>query len=456
MTRRFPLVLRSLCVLFALFVLFALGGCGNDVTSVPITDDEYVVFAWNDLGMHCLNPTYDQAVILPPYNTIWAQVVRRGAPPQIITDGLTVSYRLLDNTYSYGKTDDRGGNFAQFWDQVQTLFGTTLEHDRGLNLADPQLHNGLAGDMVAAAGHFEVHGIPVVPVSDAGVWNPYQVAEITVKDSEGNTLVVTQATVPTSDEINCAKCHAQGGVATENLGGGTANVFQNILAVHDLENGDEYSPSLVDRAPVLCASCHASPALGTPSPNEPDMYLSAVIHGSHAGRGTACFDCHPGEDTACNRSLAHTAADGNCTTCHGSMSQVAGSIEDGGRVPWISEPTCDKSGCHVSAQGVATGGALYRNATGHGGMYCAACHGSPHAMVPSREASDNHQALQYQNRAVSMGSCAACHGSSHGEGSSEFGEVHGGGGHRSACNVCHTSVGTNTAQWPHAFTWKAR
>jgi len=50
---------------------------------------EYVVFVWNDLGMHCLNPTYDTAVILPPYNTVWAQVIKRGNPPQIVTTDLT-------------------------------------------------------------------------------------------------------------------------------------------------------------------------------------------------------------------------------------------------------------------------------------------------------------------------------------------------------------------------------
>ena len=26
----------------------------------------YTVLAWNDLGMHCLNPSYDIGVILPP------------------------------------------------------------------------------------------------------------------------------------------------------------------------------------------------------------------------------------------------------------------------------------------------------------------------------------------------------------------------------------------------------
>jgi hypothetical protein len=45
----------------------------------------YVVFAWNDLGMHCLNPTYDQAVILPPYNNLKVQVVKRGAVPTVVT-----------------------------------------------------------------------------------------------------------------------------------------------------------------------------------------------------------------------------------------------------------------------------------------------------------------------------------------------------------------------------------
>lgn len=39
-----------------------------------LNNTNYVVFAWNDLGMHCANPTYDKAVLLPPYNTVWAQV----------------------------------------------------------------------------------------------------------------------------------------------------------------------------------------------------------------------------------------------------------------------------------------------------------------------------------------------------------------------------------------------
>lgn len=51
----------------------------------------YVVLAWNDLGMHCYNPDFADLAVLPPYNTLWAQVIRVGDPPQIVTSGITVT-----------------------------------------------------------------------------------------------------------------------------------------------------------------------------------------------------------------------------------------------------------------------------------------------------------------------------------------------------------------------------
>jgi hypothetical protein len=73
--------------LVAAVLLLAQACSGGGGKSVPAASTDYVVLAWNDLGMHCLHPTYDQAVVLPPYNTIWAQVVKRGNPPQIIRGG---------------------------------------------------------------------------------------------------------------------------------------------------------------------------------------------------------------------------------------------------------------------------------------------------------------------------------------------------------------------------------
>jgi hypothetical protein len=155
----------------------------------------------------------------------------------------------------------------------------------------------------------------------------------------------------------------------------------------------------------------------------------------------------------------HTASDGNCTGCHGTLATVAGSIAGGSRIPWVSEPKCVT--CHnTGVAQVDTGTTLFRNAVGHGGLFCTACHGSPHAMTPSSQATDNYQSLQYQGKSMAMGDCRVCHRTSRGGGSAtEFagGEGHGTGRY-SACTVCHTGFqnAANTLNWPHQFQWKSR
>ncbi len=414
------------------------GGGGGDHNVNPqtihATSMDYVAFAWNDLGMHCLNPTYNEGVVLPPYNTVWVQVIKRGNPPQVVTAGITVEYSIQNNTYSYGKR-----SYGQFWDNSLKLFGITLAHDTGVNLEDPNIHNGLSGTMVVKGSHFQVNGIPVTPVDDSLTWNPYQVANITVKDSTGATLVQTQCTVPTSDEMNCAKCH------------GTTNPLLDVLQKHDANQGT----SLAANAPVLCASCHGDPALGQTGVGTAGIYLSQAMHGFHADKGAACYDCHPGATTQCSRSIPHTAADGNCIECHGTMAQVASSIEAGTRIPWAQEPKCVT--CHAGIAEVDTGTNLYRNAFAHNNISCPACHQSPHAMLPTNVASDGAQAVQYQTKALPIGTCKVCHDNSHGGGIGDFSEEHGGTGQATACSVCHTVGPSATAsQWPHQFQWKAR
>jgi hypothetical protein len=418
-------------VLTLLLAVLSLSSCKKNNSENPLpggATGDYSVFAWNDLGMHCLNPSYDKLVILPPYNNVYAQVVKRGNPPSIVTSGVTVTYKIISNTKSYAKR-----SYGGFWDNSQKLFSVTLTHDIGLT------GNGLAGDMAVSGDHFLAGGLPVVPVDDNNIWSPFQVAEITVKDGNGTTIAQTRATVPTSDEINCAKCHG-------------ANAFDDILTKHD----SKHSTSLGSNKPVLCASCHPSPALGINT--GPQMYLSRALHGSHSTRnGITCYDCHPGATTKCSRSIAHTSDNGNCTTCHGDMANVASTIA-AGRVPWASEPACVT--CHTGVTGVSTGADLYRNSKGHGNLYCSACHGSPHAMYPSREASDNYQSKQYQGFTSvikTIGSCGVCHNNSRGEGATgEFSGVHGGTNPEQVigCRACHTSISTNTSGWPHAYTWK--
>jgi hypothetical protein len=409
------------------------GGGGVNAKTIGATSLSYVAFAWNDLGMHCLNPTYDKAVILPPYNTVWVQVVKRGNPPQIVTAGLTVEYSLQNNTYSYGKR-----SFGQFWDNMPLLFGVSLPHDQGLNLEDPGIHNGLSGTMIVKGDHFQVNGMPVVPVDDSNVYNPYQVAHITVRDSGTNAVLVqTTCTVPTSDEFNCAKCHG-------------SDPLLDVLQKHD----DEEGTNLAANRPVLCASCHGSPALGQTGPGSSGYYMSRAMHGFHADKGATCYDCHPGQTAKCNRSVAHTTADGNCVSCHGTLADVASSIANGSRIPWVQEPKC--ATCHAGIAEVDTATNLYRNANGHHGLSCPACHSSPHVIIPSSQASDNAQAVQYQTTVVPIGDCKVCHSTSKGGGIGDFTEAHGG-NRATACSVCHTAGPTaNAAQWPHQFQWKSR
>jgi hypothetical protein len=427
------LVMKKDSVWLLWLTLVLLGySCKKESNSSPIPNSEYVVFAWNDLGMHCLNPSYDELVILPPYNNVLVQVVKRGNPPQIVTTGYTVEYNLIDNTYSFGKRA-----YGGFWTNFTALFGgTPPANDVGLT------GTGLSGNMSEESGYFFAQGIPVVPVDDYSTWDPLQVIEVKVKDGSGNILATTRATVPTSDEINCAKCHA----------GGTSSTFSNILHNHD----DEQGTTLMQQKPVLCAKCHGSPALGTTGPGTSGKYLSQAIHGYHASKGAGCYDCHPGTTTQCSRSMAHmgTSNDGNCTTCHGSMDNVASTITSG-RIPWVSEPNCIT--CHSTVSGVETNDVLYRNSTGHGNLYCSACHGSPHVMYPSREAKDNYQPKQYMGAKIkTIGSCGVCHGNSRGVNDmSEFAEEHGGSNpdKKNTCHVCHTVVPTNTTDWPHAYSW---
>ena len=120
--------------------------------------------------------------------------------------------------------------------------------------------------MVLSGDHYQADGIPLTPVDDDGVWNPYQVAEITVGDTRRAVLAQTEATVPTSDEINCAKCHG-------------ANAFADILDEHEEVDGKK----LTELMPVLCADCHGSPVLGQSPENRGSSgkYLSEAIHGYH-------------------------------------------------------------------------------------------------------------------------------------------------------------------------------
>lgn len=362
--------------------------------------DKVVVLAHNDLGMHCMNEDFSSFMILPPYNTVQAQVIQVGQEPKLLTSGVEVSYEIPGNTVSSTKTN--------FWTHANALMGVSLAPDIGLT------GNGLAGPMAPPAGdatQWEVTGIPVTPIMDDGTENAYPLGHFVVK-RDGEVLAETRAVVPVSWEISCAICHENDdddgeGDDDRKAAGNTA---LNILREHDEEHGT----NLVASQPVMCGSCHAQAPLGTAGQAGVPS-LSRAMHHSHAGRMDAdrlaaagvemsCYACHPGVRTKCLRDV-HAGKNMTCLNCHGDMAAVGASS----RRPWVDEPRCgdchEREGFEFEQPGV-----LFRNAKGHHGVACAACHGSPHASGPAITEADNVQAVQWQGKPGPIGDCSVCHG----------------------------------------------
>ena len=341
--------------------------------------DEYLIIGWNDLGMHCSNKDFQKMAILPPYNNIMAQVVRRGTAtswPEVVTDNVSVTYEIPGNTYSVGKTN--------FWDYEDALFGVSLPDDIGLT------GNGLSGNLTASENFFKVEGIPITPYTDDNLLteDPYQLALLRLLDQQQTEVAFTQPVVPVSNEINCVSsgCHSS---------------ETNILNQHEDEGG--FDPN---DTPVLCASCHPDNALGAPGMPGVEPF-SYVIHKKHDDVTNNCYKCHPGPNTQCHRDVMK-AAGLTCQTCHGSVQQVASSIASG-REPWLEEPKCGDAACHGAGYAEETG-KLFRQSRGHGGLFCSACHGSPHVILPSLVERDNVQNITLQGFEGTLESCRVCHG----------------------------------------------
>jgi hypothetical protein len=230
--------------------------------------------------------------------------------------------------------------------------------------------------------------------------------------------------------------------------------YQNALSTAGYNPGGLYLTVIDDGRAVLCATCHATNALPGTGLAGISAHTSAV-HSRHAtvvdpttgmtldnsNNRNACYTCHPGSTTQCLRGAMgrSVSSDGTlaiqCQGCHGSMSRVGDTARQG----WLEEPTCQN--CHTGTavnnngqirytsvfdefgdERVAvdltfatndntplSGLSLYRFSSGHGGLQCAACHGSTHAVFPSSHDNDNLQSLALQGHEGTLVECLACH-----------------------------------------------
>ncbi len=454
--------------------------------TVPVRAQQWTLIGWNDLGMHCTDGfDFSTFSVLPPYNTIHAQIMDPSGKLVTQPSGILVTYEAVRdadqslNTTSIGKTN--------FWSWVKALFGASPAPDTGLagfsmpgsaNTARPMTFD-------TTRSWFTAEGIPLTPFPDGAFSvtppskNFYPMMRLTARDTSGNVLATTDIVLPISDEMDCRSCHASGSNPPAQPVAGwvydpdpNRDVKLNILRLHDdlQANDSTYGGALASiqaspsglyatatqlGRPILCASCHASNALGTAGyPGV--MQFTSAMHALHASvvdpsngltlessqNRFACYRCHPGAATRCLRGVMgnSVALDGSmaiqCQNCHGTMNAV-GSPD---RLGWFNEPNCQS--CHTgtatsnsgslrytsvfSSAGVTRTAAdstfatnpntpaanlsLYRFSTGHGALQCEACHGSTHAEWSSSHPNDNVQSIELQGHAGMVSDCDTCHG----------------------------------------------
>ncbi len=346
---------------------------------------QYIVLAWNDLGMHCANQDFSKMCVLPPYNNVMSQIIKKqsGQLPQIVNIGYRIDFNIPGNTYSVGKTN--------FWTYAQELFGLPQPLPNNIGLTG----HGLTGSFDTSGNGFIITGVPLTPFQDNNLnqESPFQLIHLDAKltSNPGTVLAFTDVVIPVSNEIGCVQsgCHS---------------------SEQQIKNEHEGVSGFHQNSPELCARCHASNALGTTG-DPVAKPLSYRIHNTHkdiqpTNGIETCYKCHPGPNTQCLRDTMR--ANGMvCQNCHGTMQNIASSILNGRR-PWLDEPRCGNTTCHGSVYSEEPN-KLYRMSKGHGGLYCSACHGSPHAIFPTREANDNLQNIRLQGHAGALRDCMVCH-----------------------------------------------
>jgi hypothetical protein len=357
----------------------------------------YKILATNDLGMHCVDADFSVFSMLPPYNVVNAQVVRRASTgkPAVVSDS-TVSIRYVAVKDGTGSVNSTSRNTAlvtksNFWSYALPLYGAALAPGQGLkNLYMPADAPSLANRSLSwnsGGGLFKAEGVPILPVDDLGHSNRYPMLRLVATEkTTGKDVAFLDVVLPVSEETTCVDCHATGmPAATDSLIAWSSNPNleiqsrENVLKLHDKRQGT----TLLAEKPVLCASCHYSPALdlagsGPQGSQLGNPTMSAAMHAYHSNKMVsptsgvypdtwvplggkpdpdtqACYTCHPGKSTQCLRGAMTATV--NCQNCHGGMAAVggkyplwAGGSIDGAndgkpRRPWADLPRCQS--CHT-------------------------------------------------------------------------------------------------------------
>jgi hypothetical protein len=375
-------------------------------------------------------------ILLPPFNTLRAQVIKRGSKPANVTSGITVEYQSVENTEANLLQDNE---YLKWLDNAETLFpGCGISRTNIVGLTG----NKLNGTMTSSGSFWEATGIPNYPAIDPnGIYDffgqkrdPFLTANVTAKDSAGNVLARTSTVVPVSYG-GCCGCHYT--LAQNVLGISNPTPDQSFKVMSDAHLRDT-GVDFYSMKPIRCSKCHADPAVDGPNATNKNCTttFSEALHLFHANSALVksdysanidndCYACHPDNNNVkCYRGLhQNTSYKGLnmwCSDCHGTILNRKDRTDYS--KPWIynSLPKCGQSGCHggqYSESAKSTSGifGLYLASEGHhGGMLCTTCHGAPHAELPASNpyADDNGQSIALQgssNGGKAIGVCDVCH-----------------------------------------------
>lgn len=372
-------------------------------------ESRYLLSAWALDGMSFTsNPEESGIDFSPALPIIRAQLIGRAEAPELLRDGVTVTYRL--------------------------------------RLADREV----TGDMQPREGAF------VAELAElANVEQPYHLVTVAAH-LHGEQVARTRLMVAQSAEVDCNHCHGAAKAAEQQ--GLSRATAANILERHDRRSATELLARFDQGDIIVCAECHADSSRNMAGRDEV-LNLSASLHGFHAAYmadqgAAACAFCHPTAAQGASQSLRgiHHSLGLDCLNCHGSISdhgaallkaeQAAGKARASellhmidnttlpvesivARQPWLNMPDC--LACHEDFQPPETDSAFNKWTTekeeifhnrlaDEGSLYCGACHNEAHVLYPARNPYGAHldiqQPMQYQGDSLPLGAnrqCKTCH-----------------------------------------------
>ena len=249
----------------------------------------WTLIGWNDLGMHCMDADFSVFSILPPYNTIHAQLIDSSG--DLVTNP--------GRRHGHLRGGRRPGRLDQHdLGRQDQLLGPRARRSSGRRSArrGPRRLRHARGGATPRSRWPSNPGAPAGSPPRASRSRPTTTAghqEPLPDDAAGGAgrggqrcWPSTDIVLPVSDEMDCRACHASGsGPAARALRTAGSNdpdperdYRLNILALHDDHQAGNpafqtalaaagYNPAGPLRhrrpgtAPVLCAACHASNAL---------------------------------------------------------------------------------------------------------------------------------------------------------------------------------------------------